>query len=145
MLRKLLLVCGILSSPLYVGADVLAAMRYEGYSYASQTVSELSAIGAPSRPLIVPLYLTYSVLMIAFALGVWGSVGRNRGLRVVAGLLVGYGAFGFVGPFTSMNQRAVLAAGGGTLTDTLHIISAMVAAIVGVLWAQWPPQVLVGS
>src|SRR5574341_2440544 len=90
-LRKVLLVCGILSSLLYVATDILGAMRWEGYSCASQAVSELSAIGAPSRPLVVPLFLTYSVLVIAFGFGVRASAGRKRSLRVVAGLLVGYG------------------------------------------------------
>jgi hypothetical protein len=33
MVRKVLLVCGILSSLLYVGSNIVAAMRYEGYSY----------------------------------------------------------------------------------------------------------------
>ena len=89
MARKLLFFCGILSSLLYVGTDVLGTMRLEGYSFTSQTVSELSAIDAPSRPLVVPLFLTYSVLVIAFGLGVWGSAGRKRALRVTAGLLAG--------------------------------------------------------
>jgi hypothetical protein len=51
MLRKALLVCGILSSLLYVAMTVFVAMRWEGYSSASQTISELSAIGAPMRSL----------------------------------------------------------------------------------------------
>lgn len=126
MVRKALLVCGIASSLLYVGTDLLGAMRYEGYSYISQTVSELSAIGASTRPLVVPLFLTYGVLVIAFGLGVWRSAGRKRVLRVMAGLLVGYGAVCTVGPFTPMHQREALAAVGRTLTDTLHIIGAMV-------------------
>jgi hypothetical protein len=59
MLRNLLLICGILSSLLYVGTDILAGTLWEGYSFTSQAVSELSAIGAPTRPLVVPLYLAY--------------------------------------------------------------------------------------
>ena len=51
MLRKALLVCGILSSLLYVAMTVFVAMRWEGHSSASQTISELSAIGAPTRSL----------------------------------------------------------------------------------------------
>ena len=50
--RDVLLVCGILSSLLYVGTDVSAALRWERYSYADQTVSELSAIAAPTRPFV---------------------------------------------------------------------------------------------
>jgi hypothetical membrane protein len=70
MARNLLLICGILSSLLYVGTDILAGMLWEGYSFTHQAVSELSAIGAPTRPLVVPLYFVYDVLMIAFGLGV---------------------------------------------------------------------------
>jgi len=117
MTRRALLVCGMVSSLLYIATDVLGAVRWDGYSYTSQSISELMAIGAPSRPLVVPLLLTYDFLVIAFALGVWGSAGRKRALRVVAGLLVGYGVVGLAGPFAPMHQRGVK----GTLTDTLHI------------------------
>jgi hypothetical protein len=41
MLRKILLVCGILSSLLYVGIDALAVLQYGNYhSYTSQAISE---------------------------------------------------------------------------------------------------------
>lgn len=112
MVRKALLICGVLSSLLYVGADIFGAMLWESYSYTSQTVSELSAIGAPTRPLVVPFFLAYGVLVIAFGVGVWGSAGRKRAMRVVGGLLVGYGVVCLTGPFTPMHQREVLAAGG---------------------------------
>ncbi len=120
MARKVLLVCGILSSLLY-GA-MIVAIRYEGYSLVSQTVSELTAIGAPTRPLWTLLGPVYDVLLVAFACGVWISAGGKRALRVVAGLLIALGMFGALWPFASMHQRAVLAAGGGTRSDTLHII-----------------------
>jgi hypothetical protein len=124
MLRKVLLVCGILSSLLYVGTDILAARLYEGYSYTGQTISELFAIGAPTRPLVVSLFLTRSVLQVAFGLGVWMSAG---GLRKTAGFLLGLGCVDLAAaPFFPMHQRTVLGAGGGTLTDTLHIIGAAV-------------------
>lgn len=50
----------------------------------------------------------------------WGSARRNRPLHIVGGLLVASGIIGLAWP--PMHQRAVLAAGGGTLTDTLHIV-----------------------
>ena len=51
MLRKLLLIYGILSSLLYVAINILVPMAWDGYNAVSQTVSELSAIDAPTRPL----------------------------------------------------------------------------------------------
>ena len=50
MTRKVLLVCGILSSLLYVATDVLGNLLYEGYSYADNTWSELFAIGLRRDP-----------------------------------------------------------------------------------------------
>lgn len=117
--RKLLLVCGIVASLLYIATTILAAMVWEGYSSTSQTVSELFGIGAPSRPLVIPLFLAYSVLMVAFGLGVWKSAGQNRALRVVGGLLIGREVLGFVGTlFAPIHLRGVE----GTLTDTMHAI-----------------------
>jgi hypothetical protein len=124
-----LLACGILSSLVYVIANVVGAMRWEGYSSISQTVSELSAIGAPSRPTMIPLFLAYSVLLMAFGVGIWESAGRKRALRVVAVLVIAFGALCVTGPFTPMHRREVLAAGGATLTDTLHIALTMVDGV----------------
>ncbi|MBI3966083.1 MAG: DUF998 domain-containing protein [Chloroflexi bacterium] len=76
--KKLLLVCGIVASLLYVAATILGAMRWEGYSSTAQSVSELFAIDAPSKSLVDPLFVTYSLLWSAFGVGVWRSAGRKR-------------------------------------------------------------------
>lgn len=126
MIRKVLLVCGILSSLLYVATNVLGSLSWEGYSSTSQSVSELFAVDAPSRPLVVPLFLTYDVLVIAFGLGVWWSAGRKRALRFTGGLLVGIGAVGLVTtPFFPMHLRGAEE----TLTDTMHIALTMVIVL----------------
>jgi len=104
VLRKLLLACGVLSSLLYLAVDGLAALRYPDYhSYASQAISELGAVGAPTKPLVDPLFVTYSILIIAFGAGVWASADRKRALHLIAGLLIGIGAVGLVTP--PMNLR----------------------------------------
>jgi hypothetical protein len=137
MVRKILLGCGIASSVLYVLMNVIAPLRYPGYSSFSQTVSELSAIGAPSRPLWMPLVIVYSALLIAFGVGVWLSAGGTHSLCVVGVLLVGLGSAGLVWPFlpggASMHQREALAAGGATLTDTLHLIQGGVGTLFSLL------------
>jgi hypothetical protein len=121
--RKILLGCGIAFPLLWVGMDIVASMLYEGYSYQDQTVSELSAIDAPTRPFWFACGTLWSLLVIAFAVGVWQSAGRTRALRIVAGLLIAYAVITLtVGPFSSMHQREVLAARGATLSDTLHLI-----------------------
>jgi Protein of unknown function (DUF998) len=126
MVRKLLLVCGILSSLLYVATVVLAAMRWEGYSSTSQTVSELIAIDAPTRPLVVPLFVTYCLLVYAFGVGVWQSSGRKRALRLAAVGLVGKEILGLVVTlFFPMHLRGVE----GTLTDNMHAILSMVGVL----------------
>jgi len=127
-----LLACGIVSSLLYVAMNVFLPMWWEGYSCASRVVSELSAIDAPTRPLWVPLGIVYGALATAFGWGVWTSARGNRALRVVGGLILVYGAIGLV-PWPPMHQREVLAAGGGTLTDTLHIVWSMAAVLLMLL------------
>lgn len=131
MRRTLLLVCGIASSLLYVGMNVFVPMWWPAYSSFSQTVSELSALGAPTRSIWVPFGLLYTVLITAFGWGVLDSAGHNRRLRIVGVLLVVYGLFGVAWP--PMHMREVLAAGGGTLTDTLHITWAMVTVVLMLL------------
>jgi hypothetical protein len=129
MFRKALLVCGILSSLLYVAMNIFVAMRSEGYSSVSQTISELSAVGAPTRPLWVLLGLAYTLLVVAFGWGVWKSAHRNHALRVAGGLIAAYGAIGIGWPFGPMHQRVVLAAGGGTLSDTMHIVFSIMTGL----------------
>jgi len=129
MVRKLLLICGILSSLLYVAMNVFVAMQWEGYNSASQTVSELSAIGAPTRSLWVFLGIAYTLLVTAFGWGVWASARRNRPLRVVGGLMVAYGVIGLAWPFAPMHLRGAEL----TLTDTMHIVLAMVTVLLYLL------------
>jgi hypothetical protein len=133
MLRKTLLLCGIFSSMLYVAMTVVTAMQWEGYSSTSQTISELSAVGAPTRPLWVWLGAVYTVLVTAFGWGVWRSAGPNRTLRIVGSLILTYGLLAVLWPFAPMHLREVLAAGGGTWTDTLHLVLASVTVLVMLL------------
>jgi len=121
MFRKALLVCGILSSMLYAAMTVFIARQWPGYSSASHTISELSAIGAPTRPFWFPVGALYTVLVTAFGCGVWNTAGRNRALRIAGGLILGYGSLGLLWPLAPMHLRDALAAGESTWSDTLHI------------------------
>lgn len=133
MARKLLLTCGIVSSLLYVAMNAFVAMQWPEYSSASQTVSELSAIGAPTRSLWVILGFAYTVLVTAFGWGVLASGRDDRRLRVTGRLVVAYGLTGLVWPFAPMHQRAVLVTGGGTFSDTMHIVLSIVTVLLMLL------------
>lgn len=121
MIRRIFLICGIASSVLYAALNIFIPMLWPAYNSASQTVSELSAVNAPTRLLWIWLCIPYTILVIAFASGVWDSAGQNRRLRITGALLIAYGLLGVCWPFTPMHLRETLAVGGGTFSDTLHI------------------------
>lgn len=118
-----LLSCGIAAPLWYVLTDVFLAMRWEGYSYRDQTISELNAIGAPTRTLSIVLGIVGYTFLVAFGVGVWESMAARRS-RVAAGGLIALGVFAWFGvPFFAMHVREAEE----TLTDTLHVAQLAVA------------------
>jgi hypothetical protein len=128
-IREALLVCGIVSSLLYAAMNVFVPLLWPDYSTAAQTVSELSAIGAPTRLLWVGLGVLYTLLVNAFAWGVFLSAGRNRALRVAGATLIAYGVVCLLWPFAPMHLRGVPP----TLTDALHVGLAAVTVLLMLL------------
>ena len=120
LVRQILLACGIVASLLYVATDVLGGLHYEGYSFTSQAVSELMAVGAPSEDFVDPLFMANGVLTLAFAIGlVREAVGRNRALHVTGALLIAYSIVGLTGPtLFEMHPRGA----GGVAGDMPHIV-----------------------
>ncbi|KAB2969680.1 MAG: DUF998 domain-containing protein [Thermoanaerobaculia bacterium] len=120
---ELLLVSGILSPLLYVASDITMAFVYDGYSYLHQTISELNAIGAPTRTLSIGLGLMENVLLILYGIGIWIAAARNRRLEVAAGALVILGVFGcWALPFASMQMR-------GRPQEGPHLLSGAIGAL----------------
>lgn len=120
---RFLLWCGVVYGVAYVVAnDAIAATFYDGYRRAEQAISELSATGAPTQPFLAITSPFFWGLMISFGVGVWRASHGNRWLRVTGALLVVHGAWmplWLVGP---MSQREVIASGGGTWSDTMHLV-----------------------
>src|SRR5579864_9501153 len=108
MARKVLLAFGLVASLLYIAMNIFIPMRWDGYSSFSQTISELSAVDAPTRPLWVPFGIIYTLLVAAFGVGVWESAHRNHPLRSVGALSVANGLIGL--GWLPMHQRDILAA-----------------------------------
>jgi len=138
VLTQLLLISGAFSSLLYIATDIFGGLRYPGYSFTSQAISELAAKGAPSEHFVDPLFLAYSVLVLALGIGVLRIAAQHkRTLRIVAAALIAYAAVGGVASLAdvvtsgqisfAMNQR-----GAGTLSsDAPHII---LTAVLVALW-----------
>jgi hypothetical protein len=124
--HTLLLFCGVLASVLYLAMNIIVPLYDPGYNSAAQTISELSAVDAPTTSLWIPLGTIYTVLVAAFGRGVWLSAGTNKALRVAGIFLFISGAVGIFWGLAPMHQRQVLAAGGGTFSDTMHIVFSFV-------------------
>jgi Protein of unknown function (DUF998) len=120
---KFLLLCGILSSVHYVAINIIVPLYYEGYRMASFTVSELSAIGAPTRTLWIVSVIPYILFFASFGWGVLKMAGTNRPLRKVGWLILVYSVFNIYWP--PMHMRGLDA----TLTDALHITWASVTVL----------------
>lgn len=126
-MRRFLLFCGVLAALLYITMNIFTPFFYKGYNWVSQTVSELSAVDAPTRPLWFPFGIAYTILVAAFGWGIIKSSRGTRSLRIVGILLVLHGVLGLT--WSPMHQREVLAAGGGTFTDTWHIVMSVVTLL----------------
>jgi hypothetical protein len=126
-LPRLLLICGVLAAPLFILTDIAAAVWfYPGYDYSAQQVSELSAIGAPSRDFWMLMGYPYNVLTLAFAAGLWLAAGERQSLRWAAALIVLFAVNSFLwGWVAPMHMRGTTF----TETDTMHIAFAVSAIV----------------
>lgn len=96
--------------------NVFIPLLFDGYNYSSHTISELSAIGAPTRRIWVALALGYVALLGLFGVGVWRAANGNRRLGTMAVLILIYCAWNVYWP--PMHARGMEP----TFTDTLHIV-----------------------
>lgn len=123
MVRKALLTCGILAPVLYALADLLAGMSWDEYRFRDYTISELGAIGAPSRALFTALIVPSYLALLGFGAGVWKSAEGRRKVRVLGGLVTVLGALALtVGLLVPMRPRGTEQG----VTGMLHIVEGAV-------------------
>jgi hypothetical protein len=121
-----LLACGIAAPVIYLASDVLAGVRWGGYSFRDQTISELNAFGSPSRPLTIVLGLAGYTLLTAFGVWVWRSAAEKRSLRVAGGALAVLGITSlWAVPFWSMHVRGAET----SFTDTMQYAGGAIAGV----------------
>jgi hypothetical protein len=120
-MTTILLVCGVLAPFVYIGTDIVAGLRYPGYSFSAQAPSELFAIDAPTSRLVVPLFSLSSALLVAFAFGVWRVSGGTRALHRLALFVAANGIDSLVLWQFPMHMRGAPT----TFSDTMHLILAI--------------------
>lgn len=130
--RRLLVFCGIAYAVTYVVTnDLIAATSYEGYSRMDQAVSELSALSAPSRTFLMAMLPVYTMLMLAFGVGVWWSAAGGRALRLTASALVAFGVTGVLWlPFPMSAREDIVQSSTMSANDVGHLV---LSGITGVL------------
>jgi hypothetical protein len=129
--RELLLVCGIAYAAAYVVAnDVVAVAMYDGYSRMDQAVSELSALAAPPRTFLTAMLPVFTVLMVAFGVGVWWSASGGRALRLTGAAMIAFGITGVAWLPFPMTAREDIAAATGPMSanDVGHLVLSGVTA-----------------
>ena len=126
-LQDNMLVCGTLAAFVYLVTDILGSLRYPGYDFTSQGVSELMAVGAPTKTLVDSIFIVYGLLAIAFAIGVIRepSPGR-RALRITGAVLLAYAAI----PMAVAGRFAAHPRGAGAFSDSVpHVILTAVLVV----------------
>lgn len=132
-IQNVLLVCGILAPLIDFGTDRLAGRLLKGYDFSAQSMSELSASGSPTRPLVMGVTAVAAVIMVAFGVGVWRIAEATLLQRVVAALLIGHAAAGLLGIVvfpTRFGERPSFATA-GVLVMFVSVLCFVLAMVVG--------------
>lgn len=107
--------------------NVFVPMLWPEYSCVSQTVSELSAIDAPTRTIWFPFGVLYALSFGLFGWGVIRAHGTNRNLRLVGILIIVYSCFSLYWP--PMHLRGTETG----ITDVLHIVWTIITVVLMVI------------
>lgn len=86
MVRKILLICGMLVPITYIFMYLLGGALRPGYNHVVDSVSELLSPGAPNRMLITGIDMVYGVLHILFGIGVLQYF-KNSGSKLLVGTI----------------------------------------------------------
>ena len=135
-MRKVLLLCGILTPVVYVLTVILGGILTPGYSHIAQAVSDLIATGAPAKPLLDPLFGVYNLLTFAFAIGLFLRVRADSQPRKFVGtlaalILAAEGIFGFVTLFFPEDAGGMGAQ--ISATGSMHIVFASLSSLTTML------------
>lgn len=126
-MKRFFPVFGILSSICYIGAVILGGFLFEGYSHIYNTISELTASGAPALPGVQILFAAYNLLLILFGIGLfrYSIAFSGTKMRIVSGMLAAIGLLGIGMYFFPQDPRDIDMTFGGRI----HIALAGVTSV----------------
>lgn len=90
-MKKLLLICGVISPLIYIGMTILGGALIPGYSHIKDTVSELMSPEAPNKGLMDTLMALSSVFSTLFGIGILlfaKASAQSSRLGVIGGVLL---------------------------------------------------------
>ncbi|MEE9202181.1 MAG: DUF998 domain-containing protein, partial [Dehalococcoidia bacterium] len=129
---KLLALCGIAAPIIFAVLVVVGGFIYEGYSHATQAISELGGVEA-QYPIIQNVnFFVLGILVVAFAVGLHRGIGGGRGSRLGPVLV---GVFGVVAGIGNAFLPCDAGCDFQSLTGTMHNLTGLggfVALIAGI-------------
>ena len=96
-LLRILALCGILGPLIFAALVAVGGFSFEGYSHASQTISELAGTDAESPLLQTINFFIIGITLMALAVGLHRGIGGGRGSVVGPVLIFGFGASAGIG------------------------------------------------
>jgi hypothetical protein len=118
-IKSAMIFCGIAYPIIYILSDILASISWVGYSFISQSVSELRAINAPTRPFLVPVLFIATITLVLYAAGILSIGAKKKTITAIGIALLVLGLMDlFIAPFFPMNLRGTEF----TFTDAMHIV-----------------------
>lgn len=124
---RAMLLAGLAVPLLYGAGDVIGGLTWEGYSFRDLTISELGAVGAPTR-MVFSVFVTAAwAALVALGLGVRRAAGGRRRLVVAGTLLLIVGVMALtVGWLVPMAPRGEEQG----LTGFLHLVEGGAAMVI---------------
>jgi hypothetical protein len=104
-------------------------MRWDDYHYAAQSISELAAVGSPTRAFLIPLFFAYDVLAAALGFGVILHAREGRAFRAAGAFILSYVAVGVVGLFATPLHLEGGRIAEGDSRNALHAIATAVTVL----------------
>lgn len=135
MLRKILVICGLIAPVLYIATAIVgAACRPDDYSHIVNAISELISNGAPNKAILDIVFNIYNALLLAFAIGAYSALkNMPRISRISMGILIGIQILSFSWGFFPMDPLGAEATFAGTMHNILGGVVALATIIMPLL------------